>query len=128
MLDEKRAAVTVLGKVQGSVCAAAIRNRLCPLWVKSGHRSTSAQCPLYPQKRTSLSVTGMSRFVPKAEVGRLLDDPIRSCKHGRRDGDSQRLGAVQIDYKLEYRRSLNRQLCRRTTFEDAVHKIGGTTI
>ena len=24
----------------------------CPLWVKSGHWSTSAQCPLYPQKRT----------------------------------------------------------------------------
>ena len=24
----------------------------CPLWVKSGHRRTSNQCPLYPQKRT----------------------------------------------------------------------------
>src|SRR5215472_2963819 len=23
----------------------------CPLWVKSRHRSVSAQCPLYPQKR-----------------------------------------------------------------------------
>jgi hypothetical protein len=27
--------------------------RRCPLWVKSRHRSTSASCPLYPQKRTS---------------------------------------------------------------------------
>jgi len=25
----------------------------CPLWVKSGHRNGSAECPLYPQKRTS---------------------------------------------------------------------------
>ena len=24
----------------------------CPLWVKSRHRGTSDQCPLYPQKRT----------------------------------------------------------------------------
>src|SRR6516164_6403876 len=24
----------------------------CPLWVKSRHRRTSNQCPLYPQKRT----------------------------------------------------------------------------
>src|SRR5215469_8740856 len=24
----------------------------CPLWVKSGHRSRSASCPLYPRKRT----------------------------------------------------------------------------
>ena len=24
----------------------------CPLWVKSRHRGPSAQCPLYPQKRT----------------------------------------------------------------------------
>src|SRR5215470_14511276 len=38
--------------VQGSVCAAAIQNRSCPLWVKSRHCGTSNQCPLYPQKRT----------------------------------------------------------------------------
>jgi hypothetical protein len=24
----------------------------CPLWVKSGHRRTSNQCPLYTQKQT----------------------------------------------------------------------------
>src|SRR6516165_12802640 len=26
----------------------------CPLWVKSGHFAKSEQCPLYPQKRTSI--------------------------------------------------------------------------
>ena len=25
----------------------------CPLWVISGHRGTSNQCPLYPRKQTS---------------------------------------------------------------------------
>jgi hypothetical protein len=37
--------------------------RQCPLWVKSGHRIRSASCPLYPQKRTLLSATGMSAFL-----------------------------------------------------------------
>jgi hypothetical protein len=32
----------------------------CPLWVISGHRVTSVQCPLYPQKRTSVGHRGMS--------------------------------------------------------------------
>jgi hypothetical protein len=51
-----------------------------------------------PPKADIVGRNGDVRFVPKAEVARLLDDPIRSCKHGRRNGDSQRLGAVQIDY------------------------------
>ena len=38
--------------VSGSVCTAAMLSRPCPLWVKSRHRGTSNQCPLYPQKRT----------------------------------------------------------------------------
>jgi hypothetical protein len=40
-------------RVLGSVCTAAILSRSCPLWVKSGHRGVSNQCPLYPQERTS---------------------------------------------------------------------------
>src|SRR5262249_26825131 len=34
------------------LCVTASSDRRCQLWVISGHRSTSAQCPLYPQKRT----------------------------------------------------------------------------
>src|SRR5215472_11120207 len=34
----------------------------CPLWVISGHSAMSEQCPFYPQKRTSLSVMGMSAY------------------------------------------------------------------
>ena len=35
-------------------------NHQCPLWVKSRHRKGSAECPLYPQKRTSAECVGMS--------------------------------------------------------------------
>ena len=44
----------------------------CPLWVKSGHRSTSNQCLLYPQKRTSPSAITMSVLRQKQELGRLV--------------------------------------------------------
>ena len=37
----------------------------CPLWVKSGHWSTSASCPLYPQKQTLRSAAGMSALCQK---------------------------------------------------------------
>jgi len=42
----------------------------CPLWVKSRHWSTSAQCPLYPQKRTL--VDRVVCFVPKADIRKRL--------------------------------------------------------
>jgi len=39
--------------------------RPCPLWVKSGHRSMSASCPLYPRKRTFIERVGMSALCQK---------------------------------------------------------------
>jgi len=42
------------------LCITAKIGRPCPLWVKSGHRSASSQCPLCPRKRTSIIVNGMS--------------------------------------------------------------------
>src|SRR5262249_39803781 len=49
----------------GVGCAAAILSRSCPLWVKSGHHSTSASCPLYPQKWTLIGSIGMSALCRK---------------------------------------------------------------
>src|SRR5262249_6373973 len=43
--------------------------RQCPLWVISGHRSSSNQCPLYPRKRTLLTVIGMSALCQKQTYG-----------------------------------------------------------
>ena len=46
-------------------CAAANLRRRCLLWVKSGHRGMSAQCLLYPQKRTLPTRRGMSALCQK---------------------------------------------------------------
>ena len=37
-----------------------MRGSPCPLWVRSGHRTKSASCPLYPRKQTSLSSSCLS--------------------------------------------------------------------
>jgi hypothetical protein len=47
------------------VCSAAQSRESCPLWVKSGHRSASNRCLLYPQKRTLLRAIGMSALCQK---------------------------------------------------------------
>ena len=52
--------------VRRSHCRAAIFSDECPLcWVKSRHSNQSAQCPLYPQKRTSLNAVLMSALCQK---------------------------------------------------------------
>jgi hypothetical protein len=40
-----------------------------PLWVRNGHRGTSDQCPLYPQKADIAQHGWDVRFVPKADIG-----------------------------------------------------------
>src|SRR5215470_2277739 len=40
----------------------------CPLWVKSRHRGISNECPLYPQKRTFVTATGMSALCQKRTI------------------------------------------------------------
>ena len=61
----------------------------CPLWVKSGHRSTSDQCLLYPQKRTLELSRGMSALCQKrtnciAESRVLFDQLVGTCHYRRR--------------------------------------------
>ena len=48
-----------------ALCVTAKSGARCPLWVKSGHRTRSAPCPLYPQKRTSELSRGMSALCQK---------------------------------------------------------------
>jgi len=42
-----------------------VRFGRCPLWVISGHSAKSDLCPLYPQKRTSITTAGMSALCQK---------------------------------------------------------------
>src|SRR5262249_2948767 len=44
----------------------------CALWVKSRHYSASAQCPLYPRKRTLIERVGMSACANNEHWQRLL--------------------------------------------------------
>src|SRR5262249_15686623 len=55
------------------LCITANSGCQCPLWVKSGHRSTSTQCPLYPRKRTLELSRVMSALCQKQTSGQLLD-------------------------------------------------------
>src|SRR5215813_12095309 len=55
--------------------------------VKSRHRGTSKQCPLYPQKRTSLSAIAMSALCQKqtfcaAAKNAVIRSPLRRPKFG----------------------------------------------
>jgi hypothetical protein len=52
-----------------ALCITANSGCQCLLWVKSGHWSTSASCPLYPRKRTLHCTAENVRFVPKAGIG-----------------------------------------------------------
>ena len=68
-------------------CTATILNRRCPLWVKSRHRNRSAECPLYPRKRTSLRRSGTS----------VLCQYRNRCNH-RRDAIEERVSPMPTSY------------------------------
>jgi hypothetical protein len=90
--------------VRSGMCPKAIKlltRGECPLWVKSRHRIRSASCPLYPQKRTSLSAIGMSA-VPKTEVTCLLDHLVSGHLQLQRHLDAERLRCLQVDDEFEF--------------------------
>src|SRR6516162_2574045 len=55
-----------------------IKGRECPLWVISGHRGISNQCPLYPQKRTSPTAAWTSVKCQKRQVSPAPAAPLAS--------------------------------------------------
>src|SRR5262249_8678524 len=58
---------------------------LCPLWVRIGHWHMFGSCPLYPQKRTSLSAIAMSALCQK-RTSRLYSAASRWCRPLHRKG------------------------------------------
>jgi hypothetical protein len=64
-----------------ALCITAKSGHRRPLWVKSRHRGTSNQCPLYPQKRTSaeriVHYAVANEAVPKTGI-RIAEYQIQS--------------------------------------------------
>jgi hypothetical protein len=74
-----------------------------PLWVKSGHRIRSAACPLYPQKRTSMSAIVMSAKCQKqtkcvAANFVLFDHLVGGVQQATWHVEAQRLGGSEVDH------------------------------
>src|SRR5215470_7475852 len=87
--------------VRLSFCVATKLRIECPLWVKSRHRGTSNQCPLYPRKQTLLLSSGMFALLPISDIA-----PNRSSKQREATywpfGIAVRLAQEQIYAYREY--------------------------
>src|SRR5215470_9688058 len=99
----------------------------CPLWVKSGHDGSNLQCPLYPQKRTSVEAVGMSALCQKqtfcTAARMLLFDHLVSAQQRRcRHTQSERLGALEIKHELEFRSPFEGQVGGMGALENPVHE------
>jgi hypothetical protein len=80
-----------------------------PLWVRLGHSAMSAQCPLYPNKRTSTDATGMSAKCQERTSARLFEHLVGASEQHRWHVEAQRLRGIEVDYQLEFGRLLNWQ-------------------
>jgi hypothetical protein len=100
--------------VQGSVCAAAILSRSCPLWVKTRHDTLKSPCPLYPRKRTFLSAVSMSALCHKRTSAVLIDQLVGAVlpTYSREDAKScnaipaKRISAPPIRQKRSTQRAI----------------------
>ena len=52
------------------------------------------------------------RFVPIADIASSFDQFVGATKQRERKGDAERLASLEIDYQLDLRNSLDRQIRR----------------
>src|SRR5262249_44882112 len=83
--------------------------RECPLWVKSRHRNSVAECPLCAK-------SGLMHCSKKS----LFDHVVGALPQEQRHVEAERLGGFQIDHQLELVRSLDGELARFCALEYAV--------
>src|SRR6516162_4641020 len=69
----------------------------CLLWVKSEHRNGSAECPLYPRKRTLLSAKGMSALCQKRTMQKLSE--FHCHKSFEQDQRKEVRSSINIDQR-----------------------------
>src|SRR5262249_25285895 len=92
----------------------------CPLWVKSRHGNRSAQCPLYPQKRTLIERVRMSALCHKRTSVASFDHIVSATEQQRWHVEVHRLGGLEIDDQFKLCRRLDREVGRLLALEDAV--------
>src|SRR6476620_1866071 len=85
--------------------------------------SCKRSCPLYPRKRTCAAQSVMSALGQKRTL-LLFDHLIGTGEHSRRDGDAYRFCGLEVDYQLEFRWLLDRQIAGVGTFKDLVDVFG----
>src|SRR5215475_3458044 len=100
------------------------------VWLASAFRAPDDTLP-----------TDLSREPPQAETGRRhrtsllatalhgvgsLDDLIGAQQQRWRDGEAERLGGLEIDHQLEFRRLLDGQIAGNHTLENSIYVVSGT--
>jgi hypothetical protein len=103
--------------LQGSILS-----RSCPLWVKSGHHETFNPCPLYPEKRTSLSAIAMSIKCQKQTSRGLFDHFAGVGEQAGRNGETERPRGLELDEEIEISSAgITGRSTARLALEDAIY-------
>src|SRR5262249_5134346 len=94
------------------------------------HRSTSKQCPLYPQKRTLLTRRGMSALCQKrtfcaAAKVTLFDHLVGAGEQRGWHGDSECFGRGEVYDKIEFGRLLDWNFGWLRSTQNLIDEIGG---
>src|SRR6516164_1593035 len=98
----------------------------CPLWVKGRHCVSQPGCPLYPQKRTSRNVVGMSAKCQERTSALSLDHLVGAHEERFRNRQAQRFRRFEIDNKLDPGRLFNGKIGRLCALENLVDVVAGT--
>ena len=77
-----------------------------------------------PPKADMCAATRNVRFVPKADIANLFDNLVSTCEHGRRHGEAEGLGRLEIDHQLVLCRRLHRKIGWLLALEDAINIAG----
>src|SRR5262245_47809171 len=83
-------------------------------WITANKKS----CPLYPRKRTCAVQKAMSAMGQKRTFRDSLDQLVGALVEVKGNVESERLGRLQVDDKLEFRRLQNREVGGLGAFED----------
>jgi hypothetical protein len=101
------------------------RTTKCPLWVKSRHRSVSAQCPLYPRKRTFDRRRGMSALCQKQTSADLFDHLVGQHEEVVWHFDPERPRGGEIDDEIKFGRLLDWEIAGLGPAQNLVDILGG---